>query len=141
MTPVSPIRAVLSQLEPCLVVEDDSIIMLDIEYTLRQLGLTQIHTATTLAKAMSLEDLGDIRFAILDYELGHLANTVPLAEALAKRGISLIFLTAYGANVDLPASLCHVPVLSKPFTTAMMLDMLNQVTASREAASPQRLCG
>ena len=135
------LSTVFSQLDPCIVVEDDTIILLDIEHTLRQLGMTDVRTATTLAKAEALATMPDVRFAVLDYELGHLANTLPLAETLASRSIPMIFLTAYGSNVALPASLMHVPVLSKPFTTEMLSAVLIAVAGAGEVETRQCLCG
>jgi CheY-like chemotaxis protein len=118
-----PLRDV-DLLEPCMVVEDDSIILIDIEHTLRQLGLSDVRTAASLHHGEALAKLPDIRFAILDYELGNQQNSLGLADSLAARGVCVVFLTAHGADVRLPPSLGHVPVLAKPFTTASLLAML-----------------
>lgn len=109
----------LRLLEACLVLEDDSIIRLDIEDTLRQLGLSDIRSAASLTAASSLALDSDIRFAILDYEIGK-TNSVSIAETLLARGVPMMFLTAYGNDVQLPAALSHIPILAKPFTTAML---------------------
>jgi CheY-like chemotaxis protein len=124
-----------------MVVEDDTIILLDIEHTLRQLGLSDIHTATTLAKGEALSMLPDIRFAILDFELGRLVTSLPLAETLAARGIHMIFLTAYGADLQLPSSLANVPVLPKPFTTDMLAAKLMEVVGAGMAEARNCACG
>ena len=113
------ILPLLGQLEGCLVVEDDSIILLNIEHTLRHLGLMDVRTATTLARAAELATDGDIRFAILDYELGS-TTSLPLADQLIAQNATILFLTAHGGGLDLPVPLRHVPVVSKPFTTALL---------------------
>jgi CheY-like chemotaxis protein len=109
----------LRLLEACLVLEDDSIIRLDIEDTLRQFGMKDIRSAASLTAASSLVFDADIRFAILDYEIGK-TNSISIAETLLARGVPMMFLTAYGKDVQLPAALSHIPVLAKPFTTEML---------------------
>jgi DNA-binding response OmpR family regulator len=113
-----------AMLEPCLVVEDDSIILLDLEHTLRQFGFIDLRTATTLSKAQMLAADPGIRFAILDYALGK-SNSLDIAEKLTARCTPVVFLTAYGEDVELPPVLSNVPVLSKPFTTAQLAKVLN----------------
>ncbi|WP_421696057.1 response regulator [Aestuariivirga sp.] len=103
-------------LDSCLVVEDDSIIRLDLEETLKAFGLKQVHGASSVEAAARIIASSEIRFALLDYNVGP-ANTVKVAETLAARGIPAVFLTAYGAAVDLPPGLSHLQVLSKPFSS------------------------
>lgn len=114
-----PLASALHFLEACLVVEDDSIIRLDIEDTLRQLGLRDVRSAASLTAAHALVLETELGFAILDYEIGK-STSLPLAEILLARGVPMMFLTAYGKDVQLPAGLSHIPVLAKPFTTAML---------------------
>lgn len=106
-------------LDQCLVVEDDSIIRLDLEQTLKGFGLQHVHGASTLEAAIAIISTSPIRFAVLDYVIGS-SNTVAVAEALAARGVPALFLTAHGKSVDLPAGLAHLQVLSKPFSTELL---------------------
>jgi DNA-binding NtrC family response regulator len=106
-------------LDQCLVVEDDSMIRLDLEQTLKGFGLKHVHGASTLEAASKIISSSSIRFAVLDYNIGP-ANTVAVAEALTARGIPALFLTAYGTSVELPPSLAHVQVLSKPFSSDLL---------------------
>lgn len=105
----------------CLVVEDDSLIRLDLQDTLSQLGVTSSIGASSVAQALDLLTKHQIQFSILDYQLRD-GTSVKLADALLGMGIPFLFLTAYGSEVDLPASLAHVPVLPKPFTTALLAE-------------------
>jgi len=119
-------------LDSCLVVEDDSIIRLDLEETLKGFGLKQVHGAPNLEAALQIIASADIRFAVLDYNVGP-GTTVEMAEALAARGIPAVFLTAYGSAVELPQTLAHVQVLAKPFSSDLlagaMLKELEKVLA------------
>ncbi|MFO1132895.1 MAG: response regulator [Hyphomicrobiales bacterium] len=106
-------------LDQCLVVEDDSIIRLDLEETLRGFGLKNVHGASTLEVATAIIASSPIRFAVLDYVIGS-SNTVAVAEVLAARGVPTLFLTAHGKSVELPAGLAHLQVLSKPFSSDLL---------------------
>ncbi len=56
-------------LDMCLVVEDDSIIRLDIEETLRGFGFRCVLGAATLEAAAEIAETNTLRFAVLDYEV------------------------------------------------------------------------
>jgi CheY-like chemotaxis protein len=107
----------------CLVVEDDSIIRLDIEETLRGFGFRPVVGASTLESAAELAAAASLRFAVLDYEVGR-GNTVELAETLAARGVASVFLTAHGHDIELPDSLRHIQVIAKPFTSSLLAEAL-----------------
>lgn len=110
-------------LDPCLVVEDDSIIRLDLEETLKGFGLRHVHGASTLEDAARIIASSSIRFAVLDYNVGS-RNTVAVAEALTARGVPALFLTAYGTSADLPPSLAHLQVLAKPFSSDLLAEAM-----------------
>ncbi len=110
-------------LDRCLVVEDDSIIRLDLEQTLKGFGLKHVHGAPSLEVATRIIASSEIRFAVLDYNVGP-GNTVEVAEALAAKGIPSVFLTAYGTAVELPESLSHIQVLAKPFSSDLLAEAM-----------------
>jgi len=126
-------------LDQCLVIEDDSIIRLDLEETLRGFGLKHVHGASTLEAAAQIIASSPIRFAVLDYNVGH-SNTVAMAEALTARGVPALFLTAYGTSVELPASLAHMQVLSKPFSADLLAEALLRELQALGSASPGGAC-
>lgn len=132
-------------LDQCLVVEDDSIIRLDLEETLRGFGLKHVHGAPTLEAATRIIASSEIRFAVLDYNVG-VGNTVEMAEALTAKGIPALFLTAYGTSVDLPPNLSHVQVLAKPFSSdllaeAMLKELAKVLPPGTTDACDCRCCG
>jgi len=135
----SLLSARVELLDQCLVIEDDSIIRLDLEETLRGFGLKHVHGASTLEAAARIIATSPIRFAVLDYNVGH-SNTVAMAEALAARGVPALFLTAYGSSVELPPSLAHVQVLSKPFSSELLAEALLKELQALGAASPAGAC-
>jgi len=106
-------------LDGCLVVEDQSVIRIDLEETLRGFGFRNVHGASTSEAAARIAANSEIRCAILDYELG-CGTSVHVAEALVAKGIPAVFLTAYGTGVELPPSLAHLQVLAKPFSAELL---------------------
>lgn len=126
-------------LDQCLVVEDDSIIRLDLEETLKGFGLKHVHGASTLEAAARIIAASPIRFAVLDYNVGP-SNTVAMAEALTARGVPALFLTAYGTSVELPATLSHVQVLAKPFSSDLLAEALLKELEALVPASTGDVC-
>ena len=108
-----------------LVVEDDSLIRLDLQDTLTQLGAGSSSGVSSALQALDLLAKQKFAFAILDFQLRD-GTSLGVAEALLHMGIPFLFLTAYGKEIDLPASLRHVPVLPKPFTTALLAEAVLQ---------------
>lgn len=126
-------------LDQCLVVEDDSIIRLDLEETLKGFGLKHVHGASTLEAAAQIIASSPIRFAVLDFNLGQ-ANTVAVAEALTARGVPAVFLTAYGSAVELPPSLSHVQVLAKPFSSELLVQAMLKELDVLTPAETEAVC-
>ena len=112
-------------LDGCLVVEDQSIIRIDLEETLRGFGFRNVHGASTSEAAARIAASSEIRFALLDYELGS-CTSLQVAEALVAKGIPAVFLTAYGTSVELPPGLAHLQVLAKPFSAELLEDALRK---------------
>jgi DNA-binding NtrC family response regulator len=126
-------------LDQVLVVEDDSIIRIDLEQTLRGFGLKHVHGASTLEAATAIISSSPIRFAVLDYVIGS-SNTVAVAEALSARGVPALFLTAYGSSVELPAGLAHLQVLSKPFSSDLLAAAILKELAALSPAPDGDAC-
>jgi CheY-like chemotaxis protein len=110
-------------LDMCLVVEDDSIIRLDIEETLRGFGFRCVLGASSLEAAAAIAETASLRFAVLDYEVGR-GNTIEAASRLTARGVAAVFLTAHGSSIELPPDLRHLQVIAKPFSSEMLAKAL-----------------
>lgn len=126
MIHILPRDLIASRLGPeglCLVVEDDMLIRLDVQDILSQLGVPQTVGAGSVAQALKLLADQTVQFAILDFRLSD-GNSLALAEVLVQDEVPFLFLTGYGADAEIPASLAHVPVLSKPFTTALLTEAM-----------------
>lgn len=96
-----------------LIVEDRYLIATEIADEVHRLGGSVVGPARNLAEAADLAASSEIRLALLDVNLDG-EMVFPLAEALADRGVPMIFLTGYDTDV-LPPSWRDCPVLAKPF--------------------------
>ncbi|MBM2576036.1 GAF domain-containing protein [Jannaschia sp. Os4] len=95
-----------------LVVEDNMIIALDTSDMLEDMGAT-VRMAGTVAEAMAVLEADAIGLAVLDVNLGD-TNSLPVAEALAERGVPFVLVTGYGDG-EITAAYPPAPVLRKPY--------------------------
>lgn len=112
-----------------LVVEDESLLALDIADLLDDAGFEVVGPATTVQKAQALiQDMG-CDAAVLDVNLGD-ETVEPVALALQEQGIPFLFLSG-NSREQLPIALQGVPWLAKPVAPALLLSMLrNQIGSS-----------
>lgn len=97
-----------------LLVEDEILIAMQVEYLLEDLGLGVAASVAGVAAAMAAIDIGGFDAAMLDVSLS--ADPVwPVADRLADLGIP--FLLCSGKVDDTPARHSRVPVLRKPYSS------------------------
>lgn len=101
-----------------LVVEDESLVALDIEAMLEEMGCTVVASVPRLVKALDLASRLDFDLAVLDINLAG-EVVYPLAFRLAERGIPFLFSTGY-STADLPTELRDRPILRKPVMLASL---------------------
>ena len=99
-----------------LVVEDETLIAMDIEDTLQALGCEVVGPTGKLATALLLADSEALDAAILDVTIRG-GKVFPVAEQLLARGIPFVLASGYG-DWALPEHLRDQPRLTKPFTSA-----------------------
>ena len=99
-----------------LVVEDESLVALQLEDMLLDLGCLVVGPAMRLRAAGELLDSGvGIDCAVLDVNVcGEMVY--PIAERLAEMGIPFIFATGYGRD-GVDRRWTSVPILQKPYTS------------------------
>src|SRR5262249_47228744 len=92
-----------------LVVEDESLVALDIETMLEEMGCTVVASVPRLVRALDLASRLDLDLAVLDINLAG-EVVYPLAFRLAARGIPFLFSTGY-STADLPPALRDRPIV------------------------------
>lgn len=106
-----------------LVVEDESLVAMLLETILEDLGCTPVGPVSSVdegVKAAESEEGLDI--ALLDVNVAG-RQVFPVAEALRKRGVPMIFSTGYG-EAGLPDEWRGRPALQKPFNEGAVRDAL-----------------
>ena len=101
-----------------LVVEDESLVALDIESMLEEMGCKVVASVPRLVKALDLASRLDFDLAVLDINLAG-EVVYPLAFRLAARGIPFLFSTGYSTST-LPPELRDRPILKKPVMLASL---------------------
>ena len=110
-----------------LVVEDEPMVSLALQGTLADLGCEVAGTAARLQPALELARALSFDIAVLDIDLGGM-RIDPVAEAVAARGLPIVFVTGYGQD----AAPRHVPapVLEKPYEAADLRHALHLALAT-----------
>ncbi|RFC65210.1 response regulator [Fulvimarina endophytica] len=102
-----------------VVVEDETIIAMQLEDMLEDAGCRIVATAMRLRQAMALLDEDKAAgAAVLDVNLGD-ATVFPFAEGLQAAGIPIVFATGYG-TAGVPDEWRRYPILQKPYTSAQI---------------------
>lgn len=108
-----------------LIVEDDPIIALDFEETIRGLGVKMVRTVASVARALQMIAEQTPDFALLDVGLVY-EKSYAVAERLAALKVPFVFVTGYSTDVKLPIAFADKPRLPKPFTTEALQAVLQQ---------------
>ena len=108
------------------VVEDESLVAMQLEDMLDDLGCLVVGTAMRVSGAHRLIDSGiEIDVAILDVNIG--GETVyPVAERMREAGIPIVFATGYG-RCGVEERWHDCPILQKPYTIQQIEASIGQV--------------
>lgn len=103
-----------------LVLEDESLIALDIEQVCRDFGAGDVVVARTVDGAEGEALAGAFDIVVLDLMLaGH--STVGFASRLSARGIPFVFTTGYSDVEPMLGDLAGAQVVEKPFLTETLV--------------------
>jgi CheY-like chemotaxis protein len=116
----------LTHLSRVLVVEDQALILLDIETTLREAGVGEIVATGSSDEALQAIEAGGFDAAVLDLHLGSGTWTYDIARQLMRHGIRFIFSSG---TVESAEGFESVPLVSKPFSADQLIGALAQATA------------
>jgi DNA-binding response OmpR family regulator len=110
-----------------LVVEDEILIALTAQDTLTDAGAAEIVIATRSGEAATyLAESHAFDAAVIDLNLGA-GFDFSLAMTALERRIPLLLATGYGRSVVLPAALTAVPILTKPYTGAVLVSAVRML--------------
>jgi DNA-binding LytR/AlgR family response regulator len=96
---------------------------MDTEEFLRDLGIAEVVTASSVKAADEAMAREQFDLAILDFNLGA-ENSIELAERLSAAGTPLAFATGYGDAISSIATVPHLAVLKKPYSSSDLSGLL-----------------
>jgi len=127
--PVSRTSTALGGLD-VLLVEDQALIAMDTEDTLRKLGALTVRLAANVAQAKAEMATALPEFAILDFNLGS-ETSAGIADLLIASDVPFLFVTGYGDNVTLPDRLKQVPIVRKPVSATSLAGRIEAMQNDR----------
>jgi len=114
-----------------LLVEDEAMVAMIIEDTLRDLGCEVVGPISSIERAREAAAKEEVDGAFLDVNLrGELVY--PVAEALAARGVPFAFVTGYGES-GIDSRFRGAPVLTKPFLPETVEQLVSRHMSRRAA--------
>lgn len=112
------------------VVEDESVIAMQLEDMLLEAGCAVVGPAMRLKVALRLvESEAEVAVAVLDVNLGD-ATVFPVAERLREFAIPIVFATGYGRE-GVPDEWNRYPILQKPYTSRQIEEAILEVISGR----------
>ncbi len=114
-----------------LVVEDEALIAMDLQWLLEEAGYRVLGPANSTAAAMALLDGDEPDVALLDVNLGR-SDVFGVANELATRKTRVIFLTGHTVQT-LPVAHRHRPLVAKPYLPHILLQAVALAVSQTEA--------
>lgn len=112
-----------------LVVEDETLLAMELAAELEQAGWKVVGPAYSLAEGLELAEAEPaLEAALLDVNLSGRA-VYPLASALKSRGVPFVFCTGY-ETVDPDGRFLNAPLIRKPVNFQLMRDELSRLMAA-----------
>jgi DNA-binding NarL/FixJ family response regulator len=96
-----------------LLVEDDPLILMDLEYILEDAGVEVVGSCSNIKSALAKVASSDIEVAILDIRLGR-ESIAPVARELEKKGIPFVFYSGQVGSDPIRDEFPTIKILPKP---------------------------
>lgn len=104
-----------------LILDDEALVAMLLADCLEELGWSNVESALTIEEAFDIIERHSVRLAILDCNLGGDVMAWPVADRLARDGVSFLFSSGLSGE-QLPSRHADRPMLAKPFTLAALSD-------------------
>ncbi len=111
-----------------LVVEDDTLLAMDLEVTLIEAGAIVVGVCQTLKEGMARANTDDFAVAVLDFSLGS-DNVSPLARRLVRRGLPFVLYTGKSRAEPSLAEWTDQEIVQKPAPSRVLLSALRNAMA------------
>ncbi|MCC6780422.1 MAG: response regulator [Hyphomicrobiales bacterium] len=117
-----------------LLVEDEPLLALDLEFALVAAGAAVVGPAATLRAARALAREGGLSAAVLDVRLGQ-EEIDPVASLLHGQGVPFLFHTGHGISRAMAAAWPEAVVIRKPADPVDIVRILAGLVREAESAS------
>lgn len=107
-----------------LLVEDEVLIAMMVEYYLHEIGISDVVVAHALESGLHEARSGAFDFAVLDINL-HGRRSFPIADELRRRGVPFVFSSGYGPR-GVEAGYDDAIVLTKPYSVRALEDAIQR---------------
>jgi two-component system, response regulator PdtaR len=122
-----------------LVVEDEPLIGLDLQYLLEEAGYKVVGPATTVAEALQLIHDHALRAALVDLNLGSESSENVLTQ-LKALSVPVVLLTGYSTRTQAPP-FDTSPTVRKPYESRHLLQVLEYVVDNPGVMPPSLSSG
>ncbi len=113
-----------------LIVEDNALIAISAEFSLRDAGAAVVRIANSVAAAKSALDEGfSFDVALVDLRLQD-GDASPLIQILSERGVAVVITTGDLVCQGQPALRTAIDVLQKPYTDRDLINALTKYAAT-----------
>lgn len=113
-----------------LIVEDNALVAIGAEYSLRDAGAAVVRIANSLASAKNALDEGfPFDVALVDLYLDD-GDASPLVQILSERGVAVVITTGYAVSRGQPALRTGIAILQKPYTERDLMNALMKCAAA-----------
>ena len=126
--PPAPARSGSIEGMRVIIVEDAILLAMELEAGLQEAGVQVVGSAALVDEAMALVGMA-MDAAVLDCNLNG-ESVIPVAEALAARGVPFLFATGYGESRGAPEGF-DAPIIRKPYDVAQITSALADITGRR----------
>ena len=106
-----------------LIVEDEALVALDLEMTLRAAGAETVGPCLRLARALAMAERETVDGVVLDIRLGR-EESYPIADLLHERGVAIVFHSGHADARHLHARYPGAGSCPKPCTPATLVRTL-----------------
>jgi two-component sensor histidine kinase/CheY-like chemotaxis protein len=117
-----------------LIVEDALLLALELEAGLSEAGAKVAGSAADVEEGLRMAEL-PLDAAVLDANLNG-ASVLPVAQALAARGVPFIFATGYGDSKFAPQGF-DAPLIKKPYDVTQVAAALAEITGRAAPQAPR----
>lgn len=113
-----------------LIVEDDVLQAMDLEFALQDAGFTTIGPAATPSSALSILDDKLPDYAILDYNLAH-ETSADVAVRLRSEEVPFVYITGQKEQLREDKSAPRAEVFQKPYIQSQLIEFITRCINQR----------